>query len=188
MISQNTFEPMEFFCTNCGEKVTYSATLCPNCGSVLSNIDIKYSKELIRGRTILRIIMGSSFTVILIGNILSVIITNRQPSIGALTTLVLTSLLYICFYKGFTFAKWLTIFFLGVGGIYGIKFGISIITKAWFAFIPIIIGLIYVVFSIILIKSNSIKLFQNFQWKIRQKKDGNYTFWIMIILTIMNRI
>lgn len=34
---------IEFFCPNCGEKVNYPATLCPNCNSVLSRVDEKLS-------------------------------------------------------------------------------------------------------------------------------------------------
>jgi len=179
MFNQNEIEAEEFFCSECGTKVDYSTTLCPNCGSVLSNIDIKISKEVIRRRTIIRLIPGSSFTIILFGNILNMIITYRQPSTSALITLVLTLIVYIYFYKGSSFAKWITIFVLGVGGLYGIKLGIELVSKAWFASIPIVIGLIYVAFSIILIKSKSIKLFQEFQRMIRQKNDGGQIFWIL---------
>jgi hypothetical protein len=168
MNTQNTFEPVEFFCPNCGEKVNYSTTLCPNCNSILSRFDEKLSKELIQGQTLTRIILISSFCVILIANILGIIIPNLRTSTQAFITLVLTALLFIFCYKGFAIAKWITIIFFGITGLTGIKLGISLMSKTWFALIIIVLAAIYVGFSVLLIKSKPIKYFQEYQ-KIKRK-------------------
>jgi len=181
MNSENTFEPVEFSCPNCGEKVDIPVTLCPICNSVLSRVDETLSKELIKGRSLTRIILGSSFIVMLVSNILQVIILNNHTSIQEFVTLVLTALLYIFFYNGFNIARWITIVFLGAGGLIGINLGISLMSKSWLALIAIVIGIIYVGFSVLLIKAKPIKYFQEYQRKKRKMNKENTTLWMLII-------
>jgi len=176
MNTQNTFEPVEFFCPNCGEKVNYSVTLCPICNSVLSRVEVKLTRELIKGRNLTRIILISSFCVILTANILGIIVPNLRTLTQAFITLVLTALLFIFCYKGFAIAKWITIIFLGVTGLTGIKLGISLMSETWFALIIIVLAVIYVGFSMLLIKSKPVKYFQEYQRIKRKMSKENKSY------------
>ena len=181
MNNQNTLEPVEFFCPNCGEKVNYLVTLCPICNSVLSRVKVKLTRELIKGQNLTRIILSSTFILMLVSNILKVILTKHPTSSQDFIWLVLTALLFIFFYKGFNIARWLTIVFFGMGGVIGINLGISLLSKSWLALIPIVIGFVYVGFSVLFIKAKPVKYFQEYQRLKRKTNKEMTTFWMLII-------
>ena len=101
---------------------------------------------------------------------MGIIIPDLQLSVGGIITVIILALLYILFYKGYNFARWMTIVFLGIAGITGIRLGISLLSKSWFVLIEIALATIYVGFSVILIIAKPIKYFQEYQ-KIRRKKS-----------------
>jgi hypothetical protein len=188
MLTPNEIEAEDLLCSECGVEVSSYDINCPNCGSEFKDNEKYQSAEIEQGRKLARVIMGSVLAVLFIIGIFDLADFDIRSWTSFFIRLALTILMFRLFYQGIKGAKYIMIVLLGIAGLYGIFMGVVYMSKTLIGLLPVVIGLLYIVFSIILIKSNSIKLFQEFQRKIRQKNNGNYTFWIMIILTIMNWI
>jgi len=179
--TQSDSDQKDSFCSTCGEQINFNTKHCPNCGTELLMDGDKSTKELKQGQSLTRIILTSSFAIILISNVLELIISNKQCSSNALIILILVVILYTLFYRGYSFARFIAIAILGLSGLYGIIAGILIMSKSWLALLPIGVGILYVFFAVILFRVKSIKLFQEYQRKNRKMIKKSTTIWIVII-------
>lgn len=181
MSFQNITNCEEFFCSTCGEQISYDVKKCPNCGAELLISDAKDIEELKQGHSLTKKILSSSFGLILVLSLLDFLITKNQSSSKVLIVIVLILLLYILFYRGHNFARYITVAMLGCIGVFGIIKGSLMITRSFLALIPIALGILYVFFSLVLLTSRSVRIFQTYQKNNRIKDKENTTFWMLII-------
>ena len=164
MITQNEIDngTEEFFCSDCGERIGPADARCPKCGAEFIEDEKFISVEIEQGRKLARIIIGTSITILILTGIFNLMKFDGH-SLLFLIHLGLLIVLFRAFYQGIKGAKYIMIALFGIAGLYGAFLGLLYMSKHWLGMLFLLLGLLYIGFSVLLIISQPIKLFQEYQ-------------------------